>query len=736
MKKLIVLTSLLVSSSLFAEAIPGKVLLDSFAAGCSTQGEWTRAALADSQSLIQVISAIKDDADCKSIGGAIAQLSSLSAQIENIQKLSDTQNQIAVYDAQERELLVQLSKSTSAYVSDLIGTSLYSVQMNRAGLVAQEKSMKDLSGPDKVMALSRVVQVADASFGQIVANQKCLMKNPTLLNTATGVMAAVGTAVAAVNPALGIGLTEGSRFIGTAIESYRQNVFNSSIRGISNDTVAMEGYKCALETMTDRWCNMVDAESFINYKAQVRLDDQVDPGLAEAISLSDREIPVLMDWLLRIKNGVTPQTTADGSRQSSIFYRDAMLRSNESKGLALIQQSRQEYDRITDADDRWILLRSIINTLTPPPSKRGYDSDIKNPIDDVIAPGYAPYYLIGISENDPTIRNQNGDYKEINVWTRTGEYTLDQIKLNFQSLISKGRRKVDEELTQVLQPDALQTLTTAYEPENNSPMSAMKKIIAFLEKYPPGTDSKEAPFAKLYADTLRKLRKIQDVTETAVITDGDTVVLRDPSEKTPLEEIFSAAQLTYGTVVMQARLDVIVRFSLLKLLRQSRPEDQNVVALFLASERFTDVLLRFTGKSTLQDVMIDINNAQGKTISNLNGFLKFFGKNITGTLERLVKEERAALPTVAKLRRFERAQICFLLLGADKAAEYVNVKLCEGLKLESLAKDGPSTITIDATTFRQDLKERGCMFQDYLQANRIFETWRIRPGTISHRVRQ
>lgn len=713
------------SPLVYAEAIPGQILLDVFSASCPSNGEWTQAALNDSRGLIAVLDTIAKDEDCKTLTGAMAQLSTLNDQVTQLSNLSETKKQIAAYDSQERDLLVQISNSNSQVDIDNMNINLRAVQMGRAALLGRETADRELSGTNTVLALSKAVQTANSSFAQIAANQKCLEKAPTILTTATGLMTSIGTAVTLVNPALGLGLQAGTSFMGTAIEQFRIGVFNNRIREIAEGSTAFMGYKCALETLNNRWCEMEEARAFLKYKTDLRTAE-VDPGLKNAIKLNDREIPVVMDWLLKVKSGVAPQTTADGERQRYAFARKATLEALEAKGIAKINQSRAEYATVeNDLKERWTLLRAIVNEIAPPPNPYS-SSDIKNPFYDVFPPGFVPYYLVGLeNEDDPTIR-ANGNYISLDNWIKPDTFKIPDlmtIRKNFRELVRLARIKVEREMTEVLRPDAAFTLATAYDLPGNgykiSPMTSLKNLITFLETHPP--ENEDFPFLRIYRSTLEKLKIIHDATENAVITEG--MALGNGVEQESLERILAAADLTYGTVVIQARLELLVRIAVLKLLRQSSPEDQVIVAQLLASDRFMDTLSQFTGKDDVGAIEDDILQAMSISANNLNGFVKSFGKILNKQLQRLVKEERAAGPSLATLKRNDRTQMCHLLLSAEKVAQYVDVKLCEGLKLGPVAKGAPETKPLTIADFSADLADRACRVHDYNLARKIFTQW-------------
>ncbi len=735
MKNLLIVLALSVSSPLFAETIPGQAMLEYFGATCPSQGEWTQAALNDSRSLYAVIDAIKNDPDCKTMGGALTQLSTLNDQVTQLSEMSEAKKQIAAYDAQERTLLIEISKSTNPIDIDNLNMNLRAVQVGRAGLLGRENAGKELSGPNTVLALSRAVQLADSAFSQIAANQRCQEKAPGLLTSATGMVASIGAAVTAVNPAIGLGLQAGSAFMGTAIEQYRQGRFNILIRQASQGTTQYQGYKCALETMTNRWCDMTDAKAFLRYKMNLPARTSLSDELRNAIKLNDREVPVILDWLLKVKSGVAPQTTADGDRQSMASWRLAKLESLEAGGISKINTARKEYAEVEgNFPERWSVLRTLLNAIAPRSTSMS-DEGIKNPFTDVFPAGFIPYFLIGLKEDDSTIfSEQQGGWIPLDNWKNPNgvKPTLEDIRKNYVELVRLARIKVEREMNEARRPDAAFTLADSYIPDPKhkiSPMKSIGKIVEFLEANPP-TD---AEFKKIYNSTLSKLKKIYDATENAVLT--DSLSMGPSVEEEALRIILEEAQLTYGTIVLQSRLELLIRIAVMDMLEHSPPEDQVIVAQLLASDRFMETLSRFTGKNDPAFIVEDIDRAMKVTSDNLTAFVRVFGKQLSKQIKKLSDDERAAQPTMAALIRNDRAQLCYLLLGSNEAARYVNVKLCEGLKLGPYTQGAPETKPLSASDYSKDIGIRGCILQDYRRTRKIFSEASLKTLSIRRNIK-
>lgn len=710
----------------WAQDQAAQTLLAYFSGSCKTSAHWTQTAIADSNALIRALTAMASDPDCVGASGAITQLTNLASQLTTLEKLNETKNAISIYNAEEQELLMQLTKTTDSDALADINEELRALQVKRARLLAKDKVGESLSGEDKATVLAQIAQSANSSFQQITANQKCVDKNPSLLKSATSILAGVGSAATLVNPAIGLTLTAGSTFAKVTMDGIRNHRYARTIRRISDSTVTFEAYSCALESMTDRWCQMQDAESFLNFKARNRRKEIENEDFAQAITLNDREIPVILDWLNKVRNGVSPRTTADAQRRRIVLSRELIVRSQADFGLSLIEQNRNTYDSLEGKpdDQQWLFLRSIITSLAP---QYVESSEVKNPLNDIHAAMYSPYYLIGLREDDPRIRSVSGIYA-FSSWNKPKDVivTLDAVKARYREWIDRASNLVNRELTEVQQPDPLQTLSSANieaEPWMVTPLEALKTIIDFLENNPPG--ERQQDFARIYQDTLEKLKKIHDTIAVTIIT-GDVSSGFDQSGLTPIEQIYETAQLKYGIVVLQARLEMIVRLSLLEFIRNSPEEDQILIAQLLASDRFFESISRMSGTSNFAVLREDIKRGKAYTMMNLSNFMSIFGFNINRSLQNLYNSELRSPPSVAQSYKDLRTSMCFLVLGAENVEQWIDLRLCHGLKMEAMEPGGPESVTLSSAIFKQDLSARACTFREYFRQSDIYQKWGIK----------
>lgn len=247
MKKLAFILMILgISIHTYAQDLAAQNLLAYFSGSCKTSAQWTQAAIADSNALIRTLTAMANDPDCAGAAGAISQLNDLASQLSTLEKLNETKNAVSVYNAEEQELLIQLTKTSDPFALYEINAQLRELQVKRARLLAKDKVGESLSGADKVTILTQVAQSANSSFQQITANQRCIDKNPSLLKSATAIMAGVGSAATLVNPAIGLTMTAGSTFAKISMDGIRNGRYARTIRNISDSTVTFEAYSLYL----------------------------------------------------------------------------------------------------------------------------------------------------------------------------------------------------------------------------------------------------------------------------------------------------------------------------------------------------------------------------------------------------------------------------------------------------------------------------------------------------------
>jgi len=730
-KSLIILAALIVAMGTKSQAadMVGNDLITYFSSTCRTQGEYTKQALNDAQSLISILENIKSDPDCSTIAGGIGQLSNLQNKLSELEQQGSLQIEVEKLTAQENELLLQLSDTNEEYVKQEIETSIRQIQIYKASYVAEIAAKKELQASNVKDLYTKIVSSTNSLFKTISSNHRCLDKNPNLLPAATSLTGAIAAASTSINPALGIGISAATDFIGHTIESFRVGKYNKMIREISDSGMALEGYKCVLESLSERWCSLEDARGFLELKASVRRETNYESGLRSAFRLNDRDVPVLLDWLNKVKTGVPASTTADAQRQITVYQREAAVRSAESLGSGVISQNRPLFDSLETAQDKYTVVKQVISSLTGVSCGGVFTSSEggSNPMSDIYSSGYAPFYLLGLDE----IPRLNGfgisfcDFDPFTQWPNGGAYTPDltEVKGRYTDWIDKARQRVNQELTLVLQPDALQVLTLAYEDTSNkwkhSPLASISNLADFLINHMPESFASDS-FQRLYSSTVSKLLEIRDIIEGGVI--GDAY----PDPKTALEDIFKSAELQYGVIILQSRLEMILRISIKEYLDSLDHDGSNEAAQLLAAESFVDVLSRISGTDNLALIAADIKRARPIAIGNMISFLDVFGENINRILEKNYNLiNRVNDPILGEVYQRNASEICLLLSSMPSWPESVEKKYCVGSVLEEVLPGGPRSKLITKDYLDQNFGARNCGYRNYIRKSKIYQEWGI-----------
>lgn len=720
----IIIMLILVNLNAYSAEMVGSDLINYFSSTCKTQGEYTRQAISDAQSLISILENIKSDPDCVTISGGVSQLSNLEAKLMQLDSQNSTAIEIEKLKAQENELTALLSQTSDPSVEAEINSTLREIQILKASYITELSAGNEYLGNNVRDVYAKIVSSTNSLFTSIANNHRCLNKNPNILPAVTSLTGAVASAALMINPALALGIAAATDFIGNTVESIRQGSYNRMIRNISDSSIALEGYKCVLESLSDRWCSLEDARKFLTLKASIRRQTNSESGFLSAIRLYDRDIPVLLDWLNKVRTGAPPATEADASRQQSVFYREASIRAADANANGVISQNRSLYNSYSDDRGKYSILRSIVLSLTN--TTCGSSELSRSPLYDIYSQSYAPYYLLGL-DRIPTNNGQNIKFCEFDPFTNWPNGTfipsLNEVKNRYFTWLSEARARVNRELTIVLQPDALQVLTNAYEDTNNkwkySTVKSLDNLINFLEEYVP-TNLKESSFEKIYQTTYMELKEVRRIIRDGVIGD----MYSDPKEA--LAEIFEIAKLEYGVIVFQSRLEMIVRASIKEYLDNLHNEDNNVLAQFLAAESFLDVLTKVSGTDNLALISADINRARPIVIGNMNAFLELFGDNINKILKKNYKQmSRTRDSMLIEIYQRNAAEICLLLSSMPQWPKDVDMRYCLGTKLAEVIPSGPSSPELTWEYLNQNFEHRNCGHRDYIRRSKLFQEWGI-----------
>lgn len=709
----------------------GKNLLSYFSSTCPSQGDWTKLVNSDAEALINILNSLKDDPDCVSAAGSIAQLHGLASKMTQLKTNNQRKIDIEKLKAKEIELSNQIGQTSDPLIISSLQAAIRGVQVEKAMLLAEDSSKKELAGEGVGEAYSQIVLSTNQFYKSIASNTKCLDKNPRIISSVTSLVSSIGAGVALVNPALGIGLSATSEILGTTVEAARVGSINRKIRKISDGTLINSGFKCALESLSNRWCELSDARKLLDFKFNLIKEPDSERGYLSAATLYDRKIPAFLDWLSKVRAGAPAATESDASRHAVVYERLKIVQVASSKGDGTLTEFKKRfYDPTTvTAADKHSVIRQVIGKLTGQctGAYTSISGEITNPLFDIYNTSYAPYRLLGL---DSIPRAQGGypitfcDFDPFTQWPN-GTYvpSYENIEKEYSDWIKKATILVNREFTQVLQPDSLGVLSTAFERTGSkwkiSPKQAMDEIRTFLMNNRPQSFETSA-FRKIYADIETKLDLISG-------TLTDALVIQSTSPSKAIETIFNAADLQFGTVVFSSRLEMTVRIALDEYFKRASPEDQNIAAQMLAMESYLETLRKVSGKDSDELVMLDVQNAQKGALSNMRNFVDVFAKNINQLLKNNNKKITATNDASQKtIDEEDQARICVLLSSMPQISDKIDMSLCYGKKLKAMIKDGPETSVITQKYLQEDFSKRNCAYRDYIRKSKIYREWDIK----------
>ena len=717
---------LLLSKSSYASNFVGKDLLEYFGANCPSQGDWTKLAVNDAESLIRILDNLAKDEDCRTAAGSIANLKSLSNKIQNIQANNQLKVEIEKWKTKEFELNSQLSQTSDPVVISEIQAAIRESQIQKASLMVEQNAQNEYYGSDVKDLYSQIVISSNQTFQALANNNKCLDKNPRLVSSLTSLFSSIGGAITSIDPAFGIGLSAGSEFLGNTVENLRSSKINKQMRKIANTSLLSNGFKCALEALNNRWCDLQDAKDLMQFKFENSYQSKKYNSLEQAIRIYDRDYSSFLDWLSKIRSGAPASTEADASRHSLIYIKQQILQSARASGYGVSTPLRKVYLSSTSNTDRYNVIKEAITKLVGVCSDFTNNNSI-NPLFNIYNSQYAPYYLLGF-DRIPRNGDFNIDFCSFDPFTDLpeGSYQPDfelMVK-QYEQWLLRAEKLVNIEFSNNLQPDPIIVLSSAYERSSNiwklSAKESLSNIIHFIESNKP-QDFENSAFKMIYVDTISKLKQIQTKLQESLSSVSKT----DPNEA--IESIYNIANLQHGTLVFGSRIEMIIRVSIDEYFKKIKPEEMNIAAQFLNADTYLSSLRKITGKDSDELVYLDITNAQTSSLNNMINFVDVFAENLNDILKANAKTISSTKDkSIRRISEQEQARICNLLSSLPTYHKKIEMKYCYGTKLKSFISGGPETSEINSNYLSQDFDKRNCSYRDYIRKSKIFREWGIK----------
>lgn len=709
----------------------GQVFLQYFSSTCPSQGDWTKLVVSDADALINILETLKDDPDCMSVAGSIAQLGGLARKVAQLDSSKQQLIELEKIKAKEIELANQLNTVKNEDVVLQIQEALRQVQIEKSVLLAEQQAMNRDQITSVSDTYSNITLSTNQLYKSIIGNSLCLDKNPRLISTVTSLISSIGSGLSSVNPALGLGLGSVSEFLGQTVEAARVGRVNRKIRKISDGVLMNSGLKCALESLSNRWCDLSDAYKLLNFKFNLKAKDQQEIGLISIVNIYDRKIPALLDWLSKVRAGAPAATETDAIRHEVVYERWKTVQVASSNGDGVLTEYKSRYNAVdaTSQVDQFNIIKQVISKLTGRCIDGGRpSSSVPNPLFEIYNNSYAPYRLLGLKNipiDESKIRINFCEFDPFTQWPNNEPYipNYNLIETEYRSWIEQANQYVNLEYTQVLQPDALGVLTSAFERTGSkwkiSPKESIDEIIVFLNENKPKSFSNNA-FSKIFIEIQNHLEIISENLTNALLVQNSKPI-------DAINNIFKTAQLQFGTVVFHTRLDMVVRLSIDEYFKNLSLADQNIAAQMMAMESYLETLKKVSGKDNDELVMLDIQNAQKGALSNMRSFIEVFSKTINKHIKKIDKIIRKTKDiSQSSVDLDDLVKLCVLLSTMPNVSDKIDMKICYGKKIAAMIKDGPETVSLSSTYLQEKFSNRSCAYRDYIRKSKIYREWDIK----------
>ncbi len=727
-KSLFFLGLILVAYSSIA-GITGSELNQIFSASCSSQGSFTQRALADTDSLISIIEGLKDDDNCTSVASAISNLRGVKETLSSIAQTNQLNQEFESLLAEENQITNLILSTTDPNVINELNFLLRDVQIRKAQVQSEIDGPFGFENSNEANLYVYLVESSESIINTVSSNSNCVTKNPQILSSLAALSGGVSAITYAYNPAMALGFSAVTNIFGNTIEYFRKRPHRRLISRISRATSELEGYKCALESLSHTWCINDEAQKIVELKASLLTESSDEVHSTEkAITINDKEVPIFLSWLQAVKAGAAPSSSSEAERQSRVLFREASVESAERTGLGTIQEEEPRFNN-APPESKYDALKLVVLKLTNKSCGQSYNQiQSDSPLIEVFGgdTSRASYFLIGI---DDDVVDANGNLIDFCVFrpSQRSGYTPDYqiLRTRYLDWIDRARAIVADERTRIIQPDPLSVITLSYDPSGNefglAPLDAATRIYNFLiTNIDESSLEENRGFRLIYNDTISRLRSIIEAIESSILMDNTDEISQ------VLIEISKLARLDNGIVLFQNRLEMIIRNSIQNYYRNHIGDNDPIVLQLLAANTFLDNLKFIKGTDNLALIMSDIQNAKRITLSNMSALLDVFGKNIKRVLKDNKKEiEETSDGEIRRIYQRNTAHFCLLLASMPSWPKDIPLQYCLNTNLPSVIRDGPTSPKITERYLSGSFSKRSCGFRKYIQKSKIYQKWGI-----------
>lgn len=704
------------SFSAFAQDSAAPLVLQAFQNSCSTSGKWSEAALNQNNAMRSVIETLKNQDPCKPFAGKLAVIQSTTQQIEAI--LQD-QKYVDYRMAEEKlqNLMLALQGTTNQEMITLMGQQIVIAQVGLAESRAAYQTNKDQNGKDQyqraTLALNQYVQGLLTDSGGLAA---CLQSSPGAAVQLSSNLTALGGSF--VSPIYGAAAAVIGQIANLGIEYFRTRQKEREIYKLYSAQMP-SALTCGLESMTNLYCQAGDAFKLL--ELQTKKIDSTKPvhPVWSNIDVLKRQLPMLENWLQKVRNGVVPGDPNEANRQNAIWQKVHFVESMNRYVQGVLNYQEQLYNSETNIAEKQKILLSVLVSLTNEilPSSSG---NFKSPFTEYSSDRYEISCYLGLGTNQGCPTPAVGESLDSFVKKLTGLKDFGALFVNWEKFFAAVDRRVANEFNQSIAMDPSSILASAFEVDKQkiSPVSSTKAMIAFLERLQQSTPDHMSARKQLIFETVELLNKFID------LINGQNI----QNSKDQIRDIFKLFQLGQNSKFLHDRISDFVKYDLTDHLHAgSFPEDAQDILISGAM----DIRTRLEASGVTKDASeADLNNARTLSAGNIDAFNSFFADAAGKTLENLWQKQKASgEPATGTNRHYGQslARLClFQLVTRTDWPRDMNWAYCQDAVLYSAySRNGePMKLKLSevkAKVSSMPVADRMCIYQKFIRDGRVAE---------------
>ncbi len=743
----------------------GENLFHAFQDSCVTQGPWTGAALTQNSRLIDAINSIMRSPACAGLQGVLQGIQSSALTIQS--QLRDPW----VQDSRRKEEVMQeltlaLGSASDPTTKDLLRTALVEAQVahivaKTSGIGAREDRYFNVTNQ-----LSSTMQsILPALTPRTGSLALCLAQNPAAaVQISTSLLAMSGNFI---SPVVGGAASVLGGLVSLGVE-YAVNEDNVQeilrLAGAQMPTALA----CGLETMSELYCNANDAHDLIELQAQSYPARRGPPEpLWLGLDLLSRRLPVLRNWLLRIRNGVTPTNPYEAARQIEAWERiQALDNAYLNIQSQFIQGGESDAQLASSPAARQEQIRAFMIGIAYQLS--AFNDDNATPFRPLRASAYQAACLLSRGGNTPLgscPRPANGNSTPLGDYIDANNLVPEQFTTlveNWRLIYARVYELARVYFSQNISADAGSIITEATQAQvdNASPKDILVSVRSFAANSL--THATEANHRHLTEETISLIDQALTLIDLdpdlvpptnslpqACRTAADQSDPNDPERVTRIRVgcLFEVLRLRQGLAFISDRLTRLIRWEVQRAVRNGEFPANIRDILTIAGGEIHDRVVA----SGIDIRSLDTNRAREISQSNLTSFRNYFAPILPDVVGRLAREAReAGEPRTGANRPKGQVlgHLCSLVLAtgsrwpgmsADPEAARRAYNICRQSTYSSEFPDPDHRLNLNFAELEGDLSGkpytyRFCAFHRFLRASRMAELTRgrreIDPNTL------